>query len=130
MKGNHAALAVLVCGVLLAIISVLGYPSKDTPKIQWAEKLFNVWKTAIDGYYKDIKYSKDISMVDDIRKRSDKGAKELGVEDWVDLCIKVATSDPDGYKKVVEEISKYLQKQEEEYAVRMTDCNSAKETFN
>jgi len=64
-----------------------------------------VWKTAIDGYAKDVAEKKKDPKGLDVRL--DEAAKAKGAKDWADLCTKVATSDPDGYKKVTEEMGKY-----------------------
>jgi hypothetical protein len=89
MKSIHAALAVLVCAVLLGIISAIGYSSKGPQEIELAEEFLNAWKTAIDTYYKDLKDGKKASEIVDLAKRLDEGAKNMGAEDWVDLCLKL-----------------------------------------
>jgi hypothetical protein len=105
----------MVLGFSAALVGCGGGISPDDFKA--------VWKTAIDGYYKDLEGAKgDASKVDDIAKRLDKAAAEKGAKDWNDLCQKAAQADPDGYKKVTEEMTKYSTDAATEYSKKATEA--------
>lgn len=87
----------------------------------------SVWKTAIDGYYKDLEANKgDASKTKDIQKRLDEAAKAKGAKDWTDLCTKVSTGDTDGYKKVTEEMTKYSTDAAKKFTEKMTKAATDK----
>jgi hypothetical protein len=96
--------------ITLTVLGLFAITLMGCPGGMSTEDFKGAWKSAIDGYYKDVKDGKDMSKVDDLAKRLDAAAKEKKAKDWADLCIQVAKADQDGYAKVVKEMGEYMTK--------------------